>query len=127
VVEQLKLSRNGLVGIHSNVGITLDLRAMQLLHRRVPAEFRAAVANIENSKDFDPNDDRRLSANFHVYVDGKLRYERMQFRREDGSAEFTVPLHPDDRFLTIISTDDGDVVFDHVVLIDPIVSLAKNP
>jgi hypothetical protein len=129
VIEQLKQTRDGLVGIHSNVGITLDLRSIQLLHRRVPTEFRASVANIENSRDFDPKDtaQRRLSANFHVFVDGKMRYERMQFGREDGAAEFAVALHPDDRFLTIISTDDGDLVFDHVVLIDPIVSLAINP
>jgi hypothetical protein len=130
VVDRLKQAKNGLIGVHANVGITFDLQAMQLLHRNTPTEFRASVANIENSRDIPyvpKNSDRPLLASFHVVIDGQMRYERLDFGFEDGTEPFAVTLAPGDRFLTIISTDSGaSDYYDHVILIDPVVSLEKT-
>jgi hypothetical protein len=125
IVEKLKLVRNGLVGIHANVGITLDLQAVRLLHRRWPTEFRGAVVNFEASREFNAEQViiEKRTADLRILVDGNLRYSRLAFRREDGDAEFAVPLKPDDRFLTIISSDDGNYSWDQVLLIDPILVL----
>lgn len=129
IVERLQQTRKGLVGMHANVGIAFDLRAIQLVHRRLPSEFRGTVANLENSHEFPPeqNANRQLTASVYIYVDGNLRYERTEFSRNDGEPQFTVPLAPEDRFLTIVSTDDGDITFDHVVLVDPVIALEKIP
>lgn len=129
ITKRLKETRNGLAGIHSNVGITFDLQAMRLLHRQGPVKFRAAVANMENSRigPLPAHVKEPPSASFHVYVDGELQYERLGFRGEDGEEEFSVSLTPENRFLTIISTDNGDgYYYDHVVLIDPVIELEKE-
>ncbi len=128
VVERLKTVRNGLVGLHANAGVTFDLRMMQMVHRRGPQEFRGEVANIENSTDWTPHEkpEFKRTVNFHILIDGETRYERLAFRREDGNAEFAVPLSSGDRFLTVIATDDGNIEFDHVVLIDPVIVLHQQ-
>jgi hypothetical protein len=132
IVRKLKQTQIGLIGMHSNVGITLDLRALQMAHRRAPLEFHAAVANIENSDDWAPIERpvpevATRIADCRVLVDGKLQASRLGFRREDGDLELVVPLALGSRFLTILVTDgDGEMRFDHVVLIDPVISLATE-
>jgi hypothetical protein len=117
-----------LIGIHANAGITFDLQAITKVHGRRPIEFRGGVANIENSADWTPEEmpEFRRTVNLHLYVDGKLRFERLGFRLEDGEAKMELALLPDDRFLTIITTDDGNLEFDHVALIDPVIALATE-
>jgi hypothetical protein len=129
IAERLKQVDRGLIGIHASVGITFDLQAIRLVHRRSPIEFRGAVANIDNSHFFPdrPKPRHRRSASMHIIVDGKLRYERLSFGRADGDARFVVPLGSNDRFLTVISTDDGHIDSDHVVLIDPVIGLPRAP
>jgi hypothetical protein len=128
IVERLMVSRRGLVGIHANAGMTFDLRTLRMVHRRPPIEFRAAVANVENSKDWAPDEmpDYKRTVDFRVFVDGVLRFARLGFRREDGDGEFSIALSPDDRFLTVVVTDDGGLAFDHAVLVDPIIVLQKK-
>jgi hypothetical protein len=132
IVEKLKTVRTGLMGMHANVGITLDLRRLRMVHRRAPTEFRALVANIENSADWAqherpvPEVQTRI-ADCRVFVDGSLRSSRLGFRREDGDLRISAPLFAADRFLTIVVTDgDGEMRFDHVVLIDPVIALDKE-
>lgn len=132
IVNKLKQTQIGLVGMHSNVGITFDLRALQMAHRRIPAQFRTRVANIENSADW-AIDERPVPevatriADCRVFVDGSLRCSQVGFRREDGDLQLTATLSPGDRFLTILVTDgDGEMRFDHIVLIDPVISLMKE-
>jgi hypothetical protein len=125
IIERLKQLRHGLLAMHSNVGITFDLRTMQMIHRRSPNEFRAAVGNLENSHVWKPEEisNVKRTADFYLFVDGRLRFERLGFRREDGEQNITVPLSPRDRFLTLVVTDDGNLEFDHVMLIDPVIAL----
>lgn len=122
---RLEQSKFGMIGMHANVGFTLDLRDIRLLQGREVAEFRAVVTNLDNSAEEYVEDAKRLkrTADLRVFVDGELRFERLGFRREDGDAEMTVKLTPEDRFLTIVSSDAGDSSYDHVVLIDPVVTL----
>jgi hypothetical protein len=129
IVERLKQVHNGLIGIHANVGITFDLQAVRLLHRRSPIEFRGGVVNLEASAEFPPEEViiEKRTADLRVLVDGKLRYSRLGFCREDGDVQFAVPLAPNDRFLTVISSDDGNYSWDQVMLIDPVIVLPEPP
>ena len=118
-IERLEQSRNGLIGIHASVGITFDLQAVRLVHRRSPIELRGIVTNLDDSNA------RENTADLRIFVDGEPHYSRLGFCRDDGDAEFSVPLAPKDRFLTIVSGDDGDYSWDQVVLIDPVIVLPK--
>jgi hypothetical protein len=126
ILLRLKQSKVGMIGMHANVGFTIDLRAVRLLQRRDVDEFRAIVTNLDNSEEEYLEDARRLkrTADFRLLVDGELRYQRLGFRRADGDAEILVDLKPEDRFLTVIASDgEGDSSYDHVVLIDPVIAL----
>jgi hypothetical protein len=131
IVEKLNTTRNGLVGMHANMGVTFDLRTVQMIHRRAPVEFRGAVSNIENFAVWPPgespsNPKTRL-LDCRIYVDGELQYSRLGFRREDGDEKFSVPLSGKNRFLTIVMTDsDTEFRYDHGVLIDPVIVLDKE-
>lgn len=131
IVERLGECRRGMIGIHSNAGLTFDLRTMHMTHGAAPREFRAIVANLENSADWSPEEKPeyqhfRRTVDFRVFVDGQLRFSRLGFRREDGELPFTVPLAPGDRHLSVVVTDDGNLEFDHVMLIDAVVELASD-
>ncbi len=86
------------------------------------------MANVENSGDWSraerPVIPAKRTVDFRVFVDGALRFQRLGFRREDGEQEFAVALSPGDRFLSVVATDDGgDLDYDHLVLIDPVIAL----
>jgi hypothetical protein len=124
--ERLRWSRDGLVGLHSNVGIALDLQAIERQYGAPVRSLRGIVTHLERFHESSPLYPH-VRADFCVFVDGELRYERKGFRRSDGDAQFGVSFEKDDRFLTIISTDsDGSNTFDHVILIDPILELVAD-
>ncbi len=128
VVKRLKRAETGMIGIHSNVGITFDLQAVRQLWR-APTEFRSTISNLDNSGTKGrPRHhwvkNRRLSADIRVFVDGELKASRENLTRADGDEELKIALTKQDRFLTIVSSDfDGFDGFDHVVLIDPVLHL----
>ena len=127
VVPRLRAAKFGIVGMHANVGITFNLRSICLNHHRPATAFQATLVNLDNVDEWDPNDNRRPrpTADFRVFVDGQLRYSRIDFCRRDGDDQIIVPLTPDDQRLTLISTDgEGNIRYDHVTLIDPMLVLA---
>jgi hypothetical protein len=60
-----------------------------------------------------------------VIVDGKLRYSRKGFSREDGRETIDLPLNDRDRFLVLAVTDAGDTAFDWVAFGDPVVEMTN--
>jgi hypothetical protein len=129
VLARLKETHFGIVGMHANVGVTIDLRAVQLLQRASAARFHAIVTNLDNSDEIaGPGAVPDRGADLRVFVDGQERFSRLRFTRYDGDAEIDVDLQPGDRFLTIISSDStGQSSYDHVVLIDPVIDLKRQP
>lgn len=128
VLERLQKTRDGLMGLHANVGITFDLDAVRESRSRELQYFKADVANLDGSQRDDVATVAGSVADLRIFVDGKLRYSRLQFGREDGEAPIHVALSNEDRFLTIVTTDAGsDPVFDHVVLIDPLLECTPPP
>ncbi|MCA9239093.1 MAG: NPCBM/NEW2 domain-containing protein [Planctomycetales bacterium] len=122
VMEVVEASRHGIVGLHSDVGLTIDLRAVRMLEGRDITRLRTVIANIENSATR-PNElqpDYKPTVDFIVLVDRRPVFERRDLRREDGRILVDVPIDKKARFLTLASTDSGDsYAFDHLVLIDP--------
>lgn len=134
ISDRLAECRDGMIGLHANVCISFDLRAIQAFKESRVSEARTIVANLDNSDirfagvKNPPSLYRHSPADLRVYVDGELRERRLGFAREDGEAVLSVPLNEEDRFLSFVSTDhDGNHSFDHVVLIDPILVLEPNP
>lgn len=98
-------SDSGVLYLHSNIGVTLDLDAMR---RLVPGfrivDFRA-FAGIIRMGDNEPD---HSEADVWVLVDGQLRSSRQGLGADQGY-EIQVALSEHDRFLTLVVTDGGKV------------------
>ena len=117
--------------LHSNVGITIDLKAIcESLRELDVRSFKASATLTDvlgNSKE------DLADVDFWVLVDGEVKYERKLITVADGVFEFEVDLNRQDQFLTLIVTDglrddDSKRSFpygnDFFYLIDPELKLA---
>jgi hypothetical protein len=124
MLDRLRWARDGLVGLHANIGITIDLEALRRQRSGKVSRLRGIVTLLERSHVSQPFLPKSL-ADFRVYVDGKERYQRLKFSREDGDAQFGATIDDADRYLTLVVTDSGDGnLFDRVILIDPVLELS---
>jgi hypothetical protein len=106
-----------MLSLHANSGITLDLAVIRdSAGGRNPVQFTASVLNGQ----WDMQPTRDFSSSVWVFVDGRPIFSRPKLRKKDGIIDLNIPLHPNDRFLTLVSTDAGDSIsFAHVGLLDP--------
>jgi len=96
----------GLLCLHGNVGLTVDLSAVRKTHRGYyPAKF-VAIAGMGDARSVDPQADGMVD--FWVFVDGRLALKRMGVRPADGPFAVDVELGPESRFLTLAVTDGGN-------------------
>jgi hypothetical protein len=102
---------HGLLFMHPNKGITFDLDAIRKANRGwTIRKFLAVGGNIGIDS----------QADIWVLVDGVERFTRYRISPSDGIAAMSVPIRPNDRFLTLASTDGGDgVAGDWIMFGDP--------
>jgi len=127
LTRRLEASRDGLLGIHADVGITFDLQACD---KRLAGRFRslegtfvkldlAAERGLENLKRVPSR-----TVDFWVVIDGEVRFSKQSIGPSEDGLDFEVPLRSSDRFLTLITTDGGDgISFDNAFLVDPVLML----
>jgi hypothetical protein len=115
----------GLLALHANAGITFNLEAMRKMYRAVrPTRFQT-VGGMVDARPWNPAADGM--ADLWVFVDGQLKFHRDRVRPRDGAFRVDVAVGPDDRFLTLVSTDgDKEPVCDWLVLGDPILQMAES-
>ena len=130
ITERLTRSRLGGIGIHASVGITFDLDAIGKEHPGRINRLKGVLANLENSKEHNPewaSQNPPPSADFRVFLDGEMRYEKLNFGRNLNGVPFEVDLSPKDRFLTFVTTDAGNTNrYDHIVVIDPVLEIQDS-
>lgn len=124
LLDRSRWVRDGIVGLHANVGITIDLDAIRDHFGVAPKAFRGVLAHLEKSHvslPFHP----QAKTSFQVFVDGEPRYERLGFCRDNGDVVFGAELKEGDRRLTLFATDGGDgPIYDRLVLLDPVILLS---
>ncbi|MGD9635422.1 MAG: NPCBM/NEW2 domain-containing protein [Pirellulales bacterium] len=122
--DELSPQGLGLIGMHSNCGITFDLHAIRARYpdKRV-LRFRAQLGNLESRLE---GVDESHTAEAWVLVDGELRHHRQSFSRENGVESIDIPLADRDRFLVLAVTDDGgDTAYDWVAFGDAVIELTN--
>jgi hypothetical protein len=110
----------GLIGMHSNCGITFDLHAIRARypHKKL-LRFRSFVGNLESK--LEP-----YVADAWVIVDGQLRYQRKEFSGGHGPESIDIPLTDRDRFLVLAVTDAGaNTAYDWVAFGDSVIEMTS--
>ena len=112
---------HSMLSLHANSAITFDLNAMRKGGLTAAIRFSSQVGYFGQT----PHE----GASFHVFVDGKLQFERLAIGREDGLIEIDVDLPEFARFLTLMATDNGnDIGHDQICLVDAMLrTLAADP
>jgi hypothetical protein len=91
------------IGMHANVGISIDLHAAARAHPGLHAtRFTAQVANLGSTG---PGSDG--IADFWVFMDGRLRLHLAHVTASAGGRPVDLPVSPTDHILTLVSTDGG--------------------
>ena len=115
---------HGLLTIHANQGITFDLDAIRRANPGCKlAGFRATVANVETGSD------QGLSvwADVWVFVDGQVQFRRREINAYNGAMPAAVPLHGNQRFLTLVAADGNNSInYDWIVFGDPRLELEQT-
>jgi hypothetical protein len=114
----------GLIGMHSNCGITFDLHAIRARYPdKKIMRFSAQVGNLESRTETESD---QHTADAWVLVDGQRRHHRRSFNRESGAETIDVPLADHDRFLVLAVTDDGgDTAYDWVAFGDAVIEMSN--
>jgi hypothetical protein len=88
-----------LLGLHANAGITFDLTAIRATTAMSDPVFRCIVGYGGKT----PVD----GADYTIAVDGRVTASG-RLGRDDGGVSLEIPLAPESRYLTLISTDAGN-------------------
>ncbi|NLF08526.1 MAG: hypothetical protein GX594_11180, partial [Pirellulaceae bacterium] len=66
-------------------------------------------------------------ADFWVFVDGRLTWKQLKLSPNDGAISVETEIGPDDRFLTLVSTNaEGSRSCDWVVVGDPVLQMSST-
>jgi len=122
--DELSSEGYGLIGMHSNCGITFDLHAIRARHpNKKILRFRTLIGNLESKRE---STAEAHVADAWVIVDGQLRHSRKGFSREDGPESIDVPLSDRDRFLVLAVTDaGGDTAYDWIAFGDAVIEMTN--
>ena len=92
---------------HANVGITFDLDAIRADY----PSFLSDAIRFSAIAGLSPVVDREGNVDVCVLVDGQVRYSRKNITDKGEGYSVEINLNKSDRFLTLISTDGGDIDF----------------
>ncbi len=113
VLDEVDYAKDGhsMLGIHANAGISFDLTAIRELAPLVNPRFRTVVGYGGRTSE--------IGADFFVCLDGEIVADG-RIGRDDGGIALDIPLAPEHRFLTLISTDAGNgISHDQIFFGDP--------
>lgn len=117
--------------LHANLGLTFDLNAVRKSYQCGINRFMSQVGMADLEEEYSGN------ADFWVLVDGQVRYSLRQYKEKGVLNDVSVEIKDTDRFLTLVTTDGGDmddpeggvynraISCDRGVFADPVLVLEK--
>lgn len=113
---------HSVIFMHANVGITFDLDAVRrsLPQGSVIKEF-AAICGVSDDAPAGPEAGK---SDFRVLVDGQTKFEHLGVTKNNLGQSVRVLIGPEDRFLTLVTTDGGDTTYnDYCLFARPVLVL----
>jgi len=120
---------NPSIGMHPNAGITFDLDAIRdAMPDAQIRRFRTRCGVSENvvrfaERDADPN---AIEVTFWVLVDGRPRFSSTLGVVPAQSERIDVPIGPQDRFLTLATTNPGEYRYCWALFAEPALELTRE-
>lgn len=120
---------NPSIGMHPNSGITFDLERIRAFIPDCRIERFRAICGISetaleySSRDWDPN---RVQTDFWVLVDGQVRFHKRLGIVPLVHASIEIPISPQDRFLTLVTTSEGQYRYCWAMFAEPALELTKK-
>lgn len=102
------------ISMHPNAGITFDLDKIRSSMPEISIVRFKAVCGVSDSvveyfdRDWDPNN---VNVDFWVLVDGRIRFAKNLAAASSMTELIDIPLNPEDRFLTLATTNPGDYLY----------------
>jgi hypothetical protein len=114
---------NSMIGLHANKGISFDLQQIEAANPTLSLNYFTAFAGMSH---FAPGFGYG-TADWWVFVDGVLKQSEVNTPGGVGFA-IAVPITSADHFLTLVSTDHGDVFLnDQVIFGNPQLQTVPEP
>ncbi len=112
---------NPVIFMHTNSGLTFDLQAIrESLPQGASIERFTALCGVSDDT---PETDKWRS-DFWVLVDGQLKFDFLAVRKNTPGQVVDIPIGPEDRYLTLITTDAGDsTANDYCLFARPVLEL----
>jgi len=115
----------GLLTFCPNVGITFDLEALRAHNPGFRPSRLLATIGMGDVRPYYP--EAGNLADFWVFVDGRLTWKQLKLSPNDGAISVETEIGPDDRFLTLVSTNaEGSRSCDWVVVGDPVLQMSST-
>lgn len=118
------------IGMHANSGLTIDLDEIRSTMAGVEIVRFHSLCGISStvvpSIEASDNKEKIEAVSFWVLVDGQERFRRQNLSRQPESIEIDVSLRPDDRFLTLMTTTPGPIMFCWGMLAEPYLELSSS-
>jgi hypothetical protein len=117
------------IGMHPNTGITFDLDKIRSSMPNVEiSRFRALCGVSETAaqyaaRDSDPN---QIKVDFWVLVDGRIKFSRKLVAVPSQAEKIDIPIGPNDRFLTLATTNPGNYLYCWSMFAEPMLDLNKK-
>jgi hypothetical protein len=92
------------VVFHANLGVTFNLNAIRAAYPASNITHFVSKIGIADLQEPYP-----CNADFWVLVDGKIRYCKKNVREKGTLIDISADIQKSDRFLTLVTTDGGDV------------------
>jgi hypothetical protein len=117
------------IGMHPNAGITFDLGAIRSSMLNVEiSRFRALCGVSETAakyaeRDSDP---KMIQVDFWVLTDGRTRFHKKLRAVPSQAEQIDIPIGPNDRFLTLATTNPGNYLYCWSMFAEPMLELMKK-
>ena len=120
--------------MHANQGITFDLEAIRRYTKMDIRRFTSICGVSESYGDHDhntvgaKNQAGEPKASFYVLVDGRKKFAQRDMTYLDKAVEISIEIGPQDRFLTLVTTEGSDKSNDGdwTLFGEPVLMLEKN-
>ncbi|MBI9016782.1 MAG: FecR domain-containing protein [Phycisphaerae bacterium] len=110
-----------LICMHSNAGITFDLDAIRQANPGSKIRSFKAVGGIIDATTI--YDEQSVSVKYFIIVDGQVKFEKVASWTGTRLFDIAVELSDNERFLTLVCTDDGLNYADWSIFAKPILQL----